>query len=224
MFDALPQSNSFTLYSWVSFLDKSSSEQLIWELRDNSSQTLSLRRTFPQTLSICPFGVCQTVAKTLQEFEWTFLSVSVSEEDIRLCSNDWGRSIECSSITSAKAAFTSTTKVTVTSYNELYDLQLVLHPLNSADLSTIALSYTCHVVCDGCKGPSPTACNNFLPIVPLTTTLSGTHYDYQVGSTPFRGRTYPSVASITTTGWVKFTSPTTAPTAYFELVRLWTEE
>jgi hypothetical protein len=224
LLEDMPQSTSFTLHSWVTFLDESTTETAIWKLQDNSSEVLSLRYTFANKLSVCPFSICQYMDRTLHKFEWIFLSVSVSDTAINLCIHAWQDSLQCIAFASAAVPLTSTSQVQVASANELYDLQLVLHTLTQSDLQTIVNSYACHSVCSGCAGPSPTACNNFLPVVPLTESKEVVALDYTVGSTPFRGHAYHSVTSIATTGWFKITDYSSGGSGWAELFRLWTEE
>jgi hypothetical protein len=83
---------------------------------------------------------------------------------------------------------------------ELYDLQLQTAP----DLPSVLSAYTCHSVCISCFGPSFNACEEFIPLVNLQTTLSVPNGQSQIftkGDRAFRGRSYDSLSEYALTGW-----------------------
>jgi hypothetical protein len=86
---------------------------------------------------------------------------------------------------------------------ELYDLQLQTAP----DLPSVLSAYTCHSVCTSCFGPSFNACEEFIPLVDLQTTLSVPKVrsqSFTKGDRAFRGRSYDSIAEYALTFWFQF--------------------
>lgn len=229
MFEGIGEVQVFTCHAWVSFLDTSTNEVSIFEIRDTiSAETpATLRRTQPSSYTVCSSTECSQFSSSLEPFQWTFVSLTVMKGALRLCTREWvDNSILCSVRSAPTAPFTDTCSVsTSTASNELYDFQLVFAEFSDDQLASLASNYICHSVCHSCIGPAPTACNEFLPVVPLTQPLQvrETDYlDYTVVSVPFRGKAYPVVTSLGVTVWTRVDSLSNLG-SYSEGFRLWTE-
>jgi hypothetical protein len=143
---------------------------------------------------------------TGEQFKWEFVSLTVNNNLLQVCSSPWeARNLACVSVMSSACTLTNTSTLTVTGQLELYDLQL---KTDSAELSSLLDSYACHSVCLSCFGPSPSACEEFFPLVHLQTTqeLSSTQsLAFSGGDRAFRGRTYDAIEEYALTGWFMFT-------------------
>jgi hypothetical protein len=205
-FDGLPKTDYFTLYTWVSFFDDSTSLVDIWVIKNDANEQLALRRKFPDNLQVSKDSNSISFTRSLQKFKWTFISLSMRlGSPPTFCSGDWGTSsLTCDQLPYAFTfAFTASPgTVQVTQANELYDFQLVLRDLSATELESMVLSTSCHSACKSCYGPSHTACSEFISIVRIHPNDS----DLSVGEITYRDRKFPSVDSIAVTGWVRINS------------------
>jgi hypothetical protein len=207
MFDGLPKTDYFTLHTWVSFFEDSTSLVDIWVINNDANEELALRRKFPDSLQVSKDSNSISFTRSLQKFKWTFISLSMRlGSPPTFCSSDWGTSsLTCDPLPYAFTfAFTATPgTVQVTQANELYDFQLVLRDLSKVELESMVLSTSCHAVCASCIGPSYTACSEFKHIVRMSHPNDS---DFSVGDITYRGKSFPSVDSIAVTGWVRINS------------------
>lgn len=214
--------DSFTFHTWVSFLDQSSSAN-VFEVVDAQNQILiKVKRYLNQPVQVCFPSSCFSVPIDSSKFQWNFIAISTDQKTSNLCSKAWlESSLTCTSHYSEQVILTETSQIKSSESNELYEFQLFIKALAIDDLALTASTFLCHPVCSSCYGPSPTACNEFLPVVRLSQNFEVISVDYNEDSVPFRGKQFPSVDHLALTGWVKLGSST----AYYpEIIRLWTIE
>lgn len=228
VFEGLNSTIVFTLNAWISVLDNSIVETEIFNVKDSLTQsTIALLKcTYPTYYTVCSSSTCISHTRNIEQYKWRFLSLAFSGHSLAFCSSDWEtKLLTCDSQTMEISAFTETSVISLSSSShELYDFQLYFSFLSSTELNNLLTQYTCHTTCPSCYGPSQTACNEFLPVVRLNQVLdvsSSNQLDYKAGSIPYRGRLYPSVTSIGTTGWFK-TKSISNQSAWCEAFRLYT--
>jgi hypothetical protein len=207
MFDGLPKTNYFTLHTWVSFFEDSTSLVDVWLIKNDANEQLALRRKFPDSLLVYKDSTSISFTRNLQKFKWTFISLSMRlGSPPTFCSSDWGTSsLTCDQLPYAFVfAFTASPGTfQVTQANEMYDFQLVLRDPNAAELELIVSSTSCHSAWASCIGPSPTACEEFIALFRMS------HPDDSnlvVGPIQYRGESYPSVNSFALSGWGRINS------------------
>jgi hypothetical protein len=204
LFDGLPKTDYFTVHTWVSFFEDSTSLVDIWMIQNDNNEQLTIRRKFPDSILVSKDSNSIPLTRSLQKFKWTFISLSMRLGSTpTFCSSDWGaNSLTCDQLPYALAfAFTANPgTIQVTQANEMYDFQLVLRDLNEAELKSIVLATGCHSACTSCIGPSYNACE-FIPIVRPSHLIDYTYRS--VGEYELRDKNCTSVDSLALTGWVR---------------------
>jgi hypothetical protein len=208
LFDGLPKTDYFTVHTWVSFFEDSTSLVDIWMIQNDNNEQLTIRRRFPDSILVSKDSNSIRITRSLQKFKWTFISLSMRlGSTLTFCSSDWGTSsLTCDQLPYALAfAFTANPgTIQVTQANEMYDFQLVLRDLNEAELKSIVLATGCHSLCASCSGPSYTACDEFIPLVRMS---HPNDYSYwSVDDNEIRDKNCTSVDSIAVTGWLRINS------------------
>jgi hypothetical protein len=204
LFDGLPKTDYFTVHTWVSFFEDSTSLVDIWMIQNDNNEQLTIRRRFPDSILVIKDSNSITLTRSLQKFKWTFISLSMRLGSTpTFCSSDWGTSsLTCDQLPyEFTFAFTANPgTIQVTQANEMYDFQLVLRDLNEAELESIVLATGCHSACASCSGPSYTACDEFISLIRMSYPNDS---DFSVGEITYRGKSFPSVDSLALTGWIK---------------------
>jgi hypothetical protein len=199
-------SEGVTVHSWVSAYQSSSECVEAWRVSCAEGVLRVCKQPSGAWLG-CSSQSCASTSGTAEQFKWEFVSLTVNNNLLQVCSSPWeARSLACVSVMSSACTLTSTSTLTVTGQLELYDLQF---KTDSAELSSLLNNYACYSVCLSCFGPSPNACEEFFPLVHLQTTqeLSSTQsLAFSVGDRVFRGRTYDTIEEYALTGWFKIKS------------------
>jgi hypothetical protein len=202
---SLLPSEGVTVHSWVSAYQSSSGCVEAWKVAC-AEGVLSVCKEPSGAWLGCSSQSCASTSGTGEQFKWEFVSLTVNNNLLEVCSSPWeARSLACVSLVSSACTLTSSSTLQVTGQLELYDLKL---KPDSADLSTLLSNYACHSVCVSCFGPSPNACEEFFSLVHLQTTkeLSSTELlSFTSGDRAFRGRTYDAIEEYALTGWFMLT-------------------
>lgn len=229
LLEGISPANSYTLRTWVSFLDNSSNETPIFQVKDQSNSDLIVKvsRSVPYLFSVCSSS-CINVLRSLVPYKWIYISASFTENEVSFCTSEWEtKTIACNTAFLENSPFTEACVVSTTSQdNEIYDFHLDFDFMRPSKLEEVVGFYTCHSVCPSCYGPSPTACTEFLPVTRLsqlhTMNTSPSGLDFSSGSVPFRGRDYSTVSALGVTGWFKI--PNVSSLGWVEVFRMWTEK
>jgi hypothetical protein len=208
----------WTLYSWVSMYQLTPSCMTAWTLTTTQG-FLTLCKQQTGDLQVCFGATCVSSSGTAALFYWEFVSVSMSSSHLKICSSRWSpRSLSCASVQISALTLDSASSLQGSAELELYDLQLQ----TATDLLSVLLAYTCHSVCFSCFGPSFNACEEFIPLVNLQTTLTlpnGQSQSFTKGDRAFRGRSYDALTSYAVTAWFKIEN-SDATSGYCEVLRL----
>lgn len=196
----------------------------IFEVDDGQDQPLiRVTRYTDAPLQVCFRNDCYSFPIDSSEFRWNFIGISVDQSAFTFCSKTWlATALTCTSHTSSQVILTENSKAKSFDSNELYDLQFIPKALTVDDLVRATSIFKCLTVCPSCYGPSPTACNEFLPVVRLSQIFEVEKVDYTEDSVPFRGKQFPIVENIALAGWIRLQSISNF--IWYDILRLWTEE